>query len=155
MSIVYQLMPRPDWAATTTIATRDQAGIGPSEWAEAIFDAQSLPLWGKALFVVREAVVRVLRIPPGDPAMLRVDRVVGDEAVIDTDDRHLRFVASVRPDDREHLLHVLTAVTFKGWRGRLYFVPVRFLHDPVTRAMMVGAARHLPARRAEVRSSQV
>ena len=28
-----------------------------------------------------------------------------------------------------------TAVWFHGRRGRAYFLPVRFLHDPVTRAM--------------------
>lgn len=75
--------------------------------------------------------------------MLAVDRVVGDEAIIDTDDRHLRFVAAVRAE--AGLLHVTTVVTLKGLRGRLYFAPVRLLHDAVTRSMMVSAARRLGA----------
>jgi hypothetical protein len=37
------------------------------------------------------------------------------------------------------------AVTLKGWRGRLYFVPVRLLHDAVTRSMMAAAVRRLGA----------
>ena len=61
------------------------------------------------------------------------------EALIDTDDRHLRFVAGVRAG--HGLLHVTTAVQFKGWRGHCYFVPVRFLHDQVTRSMMTAADR--------------
>jgi hypothetical protein len=75
--------------------------------------------------------------------MLAVDRVVGDEAIIDTDDRHLRFVAAVSTG--AGLVHVTTAVTLKGWRGRLYFVPVRLLHDAVTRSMMAAAVRRLGA----------
>lgn len=70
--------------------------------------------------------------------MLAVDRIIDGEAVIDTDDRHLRFVAGIRTEPG--LVHVTTAVTLKGWRGKLYFAPVRILHDPVTRSMMTGAA---------------
>jgi len=40
---------------------------------------------------------------------------------------------------------VTTAVRLKGWRGRVYFVPVRLLHDPVTRSMMASAANQLAA----------
>ena len=31
----------------------------------------------------------------------------------------------------------------EGWRGRVYFAPVRLLHDAVTRSMMAAAARRL------------
>jgi hypothetical protein len=103
------------------------------------------------LFALREAAAIALRLPPGDPAMLTVDRTVDGEAVIDTDDRHLRFVVTVHTTPG--LVHVTTAVTLKGWRGRLYFAPLRLLHDAVTRAMVTSAARRLvdsdkrPARR--------
>ena len=73
--------------------------------------------------------------------MLAVSRATSDEAIIDTDDRHLRFVAAVTAEP--HLVHVTTAVTLKGWRGRVYFAPVRLLHDAVTRSMMAAAARRL------------
>jgi hypothetical protein len=111
-----------------------------------VFDLRSLPPWVKALFAAREVAVRLLGIPPGDPSMLAVDRVVDGEAVIDTDDRHLRFVATVRVDIDRGLLHTTTAVRFKGRRGRLYFAPVRLLHDAVTRAMMTAALARLSAR---------
>ena len=57
--------------------------------------------------------------------------------------RHLRFVDGELAD--EHLLHVTTVVQLKGWRGQLYFLPVRFLHDQITRSMMTAAARRPPA----------
>ena len=86
-----------------------------------------------------EVAARLLRIPPGEPRMLAVSAVRDGEALIDTDDRHLRFVAGVRAD--HGLLHVTTAVQLKGWRGRCYFLPVRFLHDQITRSMMTAADR--------------
>jgi hypothetical protein len=132
-------MPRPDWAATTTVAVTDGSARDASGWARAIFSVGSVPLWIKAFFGAREVVAGVLRIPPGRPAMLAVREVRNGEALIDTDDRHLRFVAGVRAD--EHLLHVTTAVQLKGWRGQLYFLPVRFLHDQITRSMMAAAVQ--------------
>ncbi len=39
------------------------------------------------------------------------------------------------------LLRCVTTVRLHGWRGRLYFLPVRLLHDPVTPAMMQAAVR--------------
>jgi hypothetical protein len=84
-------------------------------------------------------VARLLQIPPGQSAMLAVRAVRDGGTLIDTDDRHLRFVAGVRA--YEHLPHVATAVQLKGWRGRLYFLPTRFLHNQITRLMMTAAAR--------------
>ena len=139
MSVAYQLMPRPDWAATTTVAVARGPARDPGEWARAIFSVGSVPGWIKVLFGAREVVARLLRIPPGQASMLAVREVRDGEALIDTDDRHLRFVAGVRAEGQ--LLHVTTAVQLKGWRGQLYFLPVRFLHDQITRSMMVAAVR--------------
>lgn len=141
MPAAFETLPRPDWAGTTTVAVSPDAPRDALVWAKAIFNPRNFPTWVKGLFVVREAAVRVLRLPPGDPRMLAVDRMVGDEALIDTDDVHLHFAAAVRTEPG--LVHVTTAVQFKGWRGQLYFAPVRLLHDAVTRAMIARAARVL------------
>jgi hypothetical protein len=139
MSAAFGVMPCPDWAATTTIAVPKAAGHTPEQWAQAIFS--TVPFWVKAMFALRAVAATALRLPPADPAMLAVNRVVGDEAIIDTDDRHLRFVAAVRVEPG--LVHVTTAVRLKGWRGRVYFAPVRLLHDAVTRSMMTAAGRRI------------
>ena len=139
MSAVYQLMPRPDWAMTTTVTVPDDTSRDAEGWARAVFAVGSTPPWIRALFGVREGFARLLRIPPGRPGMLAVREVRDGEALIDTDDRHLRFVAGPHPG--HGLLHVTTAVQLKGWRGRCYFLPVRFLHDQVTRSMMTAADR--------------
>jgi len=143
MSVAFDRIPRPDWAATTTVPIAPDAPSDPLVWARAIFDVHAIPIGVKALFAVREAVVRVLRIPPADPSVFDITAVEDGEAVIDTDDRHLRFVAATRVEPG--LLHVTTAVALKGLRGRAYFAPVRLLHDPVTRAMMNSAPRRLHA----------
>jgi hypothetical protein len=143
MPAALDLMPRPDWACSTIVALPENVTHDAQTWARAVFDVRALPIWVKGLFAVREVAVRVLGIPQGDPSMLAVKRVVDDEAILDTDDRHLHFVASVGVEGQR--LNVTTAVRLKGWRGRLYFLPVRFLHDPITRAMINGAARRLAA----------
>lgn len=145
MSAAFDLMPCPDWAATTTVAVATAVEHTSEQWARAIFDASVLPVWVKALFALRAAAALALRLPPADAAMLAVDRVVGDEAIIDTDDRHLRFVAAVHVEPG--LVHVTTVVALKGWRGRVYFAPVRLLHDAVTRSMMTAACRRIAAQR--------
>ena len=141
MSVVYEVVPRPDWASTTTVAAPPGLTQDPGAWARAIFDARSVPAWGKALFAVRQAAVLLVRIPLGRSEMLAVDRIVGDEALIDTDDVHLHFAAGVRAEPG--FVHVTTAVALKGWRGRLYFAPVRLLHDAITRSMMERAVHEL------------
>jgi hypothetical protein len=141
----YDRLPRPDWAGTTTI-TSAVADLDARTWAEAIFDVDGLGPVGRVVMAARDVVARTLGIPPGDPSMLAVSAVEDGEAVIDTDDRHLRFVATVATDPARALVHVVTLVSFKGWRGRLYFVPVRFLHDPITRRMMEKASRRLQRR---------
>jgi hypothetical protein len=141
MSVAFEIVPRPDWASTTTVAIPPDLTQDSLTWARAIFARRNIPAWVKGLFVAREVAVRVLRLPPGDPRMLAVDRVVGDEALIDTDDVHLHFAVGVRAE--AGFVHVTTAVALKGWRGQLYFAPVRLLHDAVTRSMINRAARAL------------
>jgi hypothetical protein len=143
MSAAFDVMPRPDWAATTTISIAPGVHASSEQWAREIFDFAPVPAWVKPFLAARAVVAAALRLAPGDPTMFAVERVVGDEAVIDTDDRHLRFVATVRSEPG--LVHVTTLVTLKGLRGRVYFMPVRLLHDAVTRSMMVAAARRLAA----------
>jgi hypothetical protein len=123
------------------VAVPDGSARDAEGWAQAIFTVGSMPSWIKVLFGAREVVARLLRLSPGRPAVFAVREVRDGEALIDTDDRHLRFVAGVRAD--EGLLHVTTAVQLKGWRGRLYFLPVRFVHDQITRSMMAAAARRV------------
>ena len=139
MSAAFERMPRPDWAATTTIVVPEAGRLTSRQWAEAIFDVHAMPQWVRGLFGLRAVAAELLRLPQGDPSMVAVSAVVGDEAIVDTDDKHLRFVAGVHTEG--DLLHVTTLVTFKGWRGQVYFAPVRFLHDPVTRSLMLAAAR--------------
>jgi hypothetical protein len=141
MSAALELMPRSDWATATIVTVPAAAPADSLTWARAIFDVRSVPVWAKALYGVREALVRVLGIPPGEQSMLAVDHVQDGEAIIDTDDVHLHFVAGVRVEPER--VTVTTAVTLKGWRGRVYFVPVRLLHDAITRAMIDAAARRL------------
>lgn len=67
----------------------------------------------------------------------------GEEALIVADERHLDFRVAVGVDSRANLLRVTTVVRLHGWRGKVYFAPVRLLHGPVVQAMLRRAIRRL------------
>lgn len=140
MSAAYSLVDRVDWAATTTVPMRSAVDHDPAIWARRVFSVGSAPAWVKTLLRLRQALVGLIGVRRANTAtVFTVDRVVDGEALIDTDETHLHFAAGVRPEPEAGLLHVVTAVEFHGRRGRLYFIPVRFLHDQVLRSMMTRA----------------
>jgi hypothetical protein len=136
----------PDWAdvvlETLPVGEAEPFG-GPADWAYEIFRVASTPVAVQVLLAMRQLLVPLIGVSRRDAreTFVVVD-VVGDEALIVARDRHLDFRCGVGVDVDARLLRVTTAVWFHGWRGRVYFVPVRLLHDPVTRSMMRRAIRH-------------
>ena len=128
----------PDWADVVVESLPDGAvGISdPAVWAQEVFSARSLPAPVVGLMGVRQLLAPLVGASRGSWEVFAVREVSGREALITQADRHLDFRASVGVDADARLLWVTTAVWFHGWRGQAYFLPVRFLHDPVTRAMM-------------------
>ncbi|MGI8414631.1 MAG: hypothetical protein ACR2P2_00165 [Nakamurella sp.] len=53
----------------------------------------------------------------------------------------LDFWLGVPVDADRGLLQATTCVTLRGWRGRLYFLPVRWLRPVVFRSMIAAAIR--------------
>lgn len=142
-SLAFDPIAVPDWAMVTIIAIPQDASPDPELWTKTIFDVRSLPPWVLALMGLRQAVVGLVGISKGGGSSFDIDKVVGDEALIFTAERHLDFSAAVGVDPASGLLRLTTAVKLHGWRGRLYFLPVAFLHDPVCRSMMRRAAKRL------------
>lgn len=135
-------VPVPDFADVQVVALRGATGVPADAWVHAIFDRRSVPVWVRALFVLRAVVVPLLglrqsRERAAEP--FRVREVLDGEALVVTDERHLLFRLGVAADDRAGLLRATTVVQHHGWRGRLYFVPVGILHGPVLRSMMTRA----------------
>src|SRR5690606_18779294 len=60
--------------------------------------------------------------------------------------RHLDFRCAVGVDAGAGLVRITTAVRLHGWRGHVYFTPVRLVHPAVVDAMARRASRQ-PARR--------
>ena len=118
----------------------------PRLWAETIFSGAVVPLWVKWLLGIRKTLVALIGVKPSPTGIFAVSRVVGEEALISADDKHLDFRCGVALDASALLLRVTTAVRLKGWRGRLYFLPVRILHPLVVHAMMARAIRVLTPR---------
>lgn len=134
----------PDWAdvVVESIPPTVVDASDPARWAREIFSPASVPGAVTALMAMREVFALAVGASRGSWDVFTVQEVLGDpargggEALIGYPDRHLDFRAAVGVDVEARLLWVTTAVWFHGRRGRTYFLPVRFLHDPVTRAMM-------------------
>jgi len=130
--------PAPDWAdvVVESLPAEGTHLTDPAVWAREIFSARSLPAPVVGLMGLRQLLAPLVGASRGTWEVFAVEEVSGREALITQTDRHLDFRATVGVDAEARLLWVTTAVWFHGWRGRSYFLPVRFLHDPVTRAMM-------------------
>lgn len=142
-SLAFADVPRPDYADVIVIPKHPRTPDDPAVWAEAIFSPGAAPGWVRVLFVVRAALAPLLGLEAAPKGVFDVDRVEGEEALIVADDRHLDFRCAVGVDAEAGLVRVTTAVRLHGWRGRLYFTPVRLAHPAVVDAMVRRAARRL------------
>lgn len=145
-SLAFENIPRPDYADVIILPISPgsrEVPTDPRVWAETIFSSRSMPPWVITLMGLRQAVVGLVGIKRGTPDTFDVVRVEGQEALLSTDESHLDFRCGVAFDVDTRLLRVTTVVRLKGWRGRLYFLPVRLLHPLVVNAMMARAIRTL------------
>lgn len=147
-SLALESIPVPDYADVLVLPVpsgQQECPVDPKVWAEALFSPKSMPGWVAALMGLRQAVVGLVGIHRAPAGVFAVSKVSGEEALISADDTHLDFRCGVAYDADARLLRVTTTVRLKGWRGRLYFVPVRLLHPLVVHAMMARTIRRLAA----------
>lgn len=142
-SLAFADVSRPDFADVVVVPKHPRTPDDPAEWAQAIFDVASAPAWVRALLGLRAALAPLLGLEGAPRGAFDVDRVEGEEALISTGDRHLDFRCAVGVDVEAGLVRVTTAVRLHGWRGRVYFTPVRLVHPLVVDAMTRRAARRL------------
>jgi hypothetical protein len=133
----------PDYADICLVPLPPGAPADPETWARAIFDVRALPRWVAGLMAVRQALVGLIGIRRGDASVFDIHDRLHDEVLIRADERHLDMRVGVGVDPDARLVWTTTAVVLHGWRGRLYFAPVRALHPLVVRSMMHAAARRL------------
>jgi hypothetical protein len=143
-SLALDAIPRPDHVDVIAVALPPGSTTDPSEWTRTIFSVASTPIWVRILFGLRQLLVPLLGVRPGDPGTaFTVRRVVGEEALVEASDRHLDFAAGIGVDAERRLVRLVTVVRLHGWRGRLYFAPVSVVHPTIVRSMMRRAARRL------------
>ena len=147
-SLALDAIPRPDHVDVVAVTLPKGATTDPAVWTATIFSIESTPIWVRLLFGLRQLLVPLIGVRPGDPGTaFAVQRVVGEEALVAASDRHLDFAAGVGVDEERRLVRLVTVVRLHGWRGRLYFAPVALVHPAVVRSMMRRAARRLASGR--------
>jgi hypothetical protein len=133
----------PDYADVAVGVLPAHATADPAAWARSLFSRRSLPVWLVVLVVMRQALAPLFGIPRVPRDRFRVHCVAGDEALLAIDDRHLDVRVGVGVDEEHGIVRVVTAVRMKGWRGRLYMVPVRMVHPHLVNAMIARSRRNL------------
>ena len=142
-SLALRDIPEPDFADAAIVSLPAGAPLDPRVWAEEIFRLRTMPAWITAALAVRQAVVPLLGIRRAPRDTFAVREQVGDEVLIAADDTHLDFRCAVAVDRSARLVRVTTTVRLHGWRGRVYFAPVRLLHAVVVQAMIKNASERL------------
>ena len=142
-SMVFDDIPVPDFADVHVVPLPPAAPLDPARWAREVFSPGAMPGWVRAAIALRQAVVPLLGLRPSPRDTFAVQAVRGEEALLCADEAHLDFRAGLAVDPDARLVRLSTAVRLKGWRGRVYFLPVRLLHGVVVQAMLRRASRRL------------
>ena len=136
-------IPNADYVDVVFLDLPTGVTTDPVRWTQAVFSVRDTPAWIKALFVLREGLVPLIGVPQAPEDVFTVREVSGEEALVCAQDRHLDFAAGVGVDAEQGYVRLTTTVRLHGWRGALYFAPVRVLHRPVCAAMLRRAAKQL------------
>lgn len=139
--LVARALPRVDWSDAFAVECPGGPAGDPRQWADAIFGPP--PVWVRALFLVRETLVRLIGIERGPRNAFATVASRDDEVLVGADQKHLSFRASVLLEPSRVVLSTLVQVHNR--RGWLYSAVVRRFHPAIVRAMLAGAARELAA----------
>ncbi|MDH6279747.1 DUF2867 domain-containing protein [Prescottella agglutinans] len=145
-SLALEDIPRPDFVDVVAAPLPPGATDDPRVWAQTVFAGDSSPVWIRLAFALRQLLAPLIGVPRGGRDIFAVARVEDGEALISVDDRHLDFRAGVAVDTDAGLVRVTTVVRLKGWRGRVYFAPVRVVHPVVVQSMLSRACATLTVR---------
>lgn len=143
VSIAFDDIPEPDFADVAVASYVPGSPEDPAMWAREVFSVRSAPLWVRAALGLRQLVAPLIGVRRAERGVFKVDRVVGEEALIVANDRHLDFRVGVGVDSESTRVRVTTTVKLHGLRGRIYFAPVRLLHGPVVQAILKRAVRRM------------
>lgn len=122
------------------------------------------PRWIKSLLRLRNKIVRTMglkvsKVPDDPEAVLRsvkwekgeeiglfkVYNKLNDEIILGQDDSHLDFRISLLKRQRKGgaELVITTTVVFNNLFGKIYFLPVKFFHKPIVKAMTKSIVKEL------------
>jgi len=149
-SLALTQIPGADYVDVILRPLPTGATTDPSDWLRATFDVRHSPFWLRAVFGLRQAVVPLLGIERSPADVFAVQQASANEALTWASERHLDFAAALGVDAEQRLVRLTTTVRLHGWRGRVYFLPVRLVHRLVAGAMLRTAARQFAQKASRV-----
>ena len=134
-------IPAPDLADAYSVRLPPGTTEDPQQWADRVF--RDPPRAVRALLRLRNSLVRLIGIEPGDSSAFDTLRRTDREVLLGTDAGHLDFRASVlvQPDADGTTVTVSTVAATNSAAGRAYLGVVSVVHPFVVRAMLRRAAR--------------
>jgi len=143
-SLAFVDIPQPDFADVIVAVLPAGATSDAGVWARTFFSVAAMPPWVRASIAIRQLLAPLMGVPRANlDEAFRVDFAGGEEATLSVDDVHLDFRVGVGVDSEARLVRITTAVRLKGWRGRLYFLPVRIGHPLVVQSMLARTQKLL------------
>ncbi len=130
---------RIDFADAWAVTVLPGDSRSAADWAHAALSPERSPQVVTALMWVRDTLVRPFGVEvvakstapyTGFPLLATGD----DEVVLGIDDKHLDFRVGIRVTDASCTM--TTTVTLHNALGRLYWLPVRWFHPLVVRAVL-------------------
>lgn len=159
-SLAQTAFPRIDYVDTYRVQLPPNAPRNIDLLFQTVFSLPPNSFIGR-LMALRNRLVRLIGLKTVEPSntplpqrplqagdqtrFLKVVECSENELLLGEDDRHLDLRVSVRREENEKAtwLIVTTVVQFNNWLGRLYFLPVRPIHQRLVPWMLKKAAQTL------------
>ncbi|HYH15490.1 MAG TPA: DUF2867 domain-containing protein [Flavisolibacter sp.] len=162
---ILTILPRLDYADAYCGSFQRNAPITIEDMAYAFFD--NAPAWISWLVSLRNSIVKVFglktvsateRMQMRRTFQLEVGQTIGlftilkkqeQEMWVGDDDKHLNYRVALQlkqPALYKYEIVFITAVVLHSWLGRIYFLPVKFFHRIVVKAMLKNTIKTLLAK---------
>ncbi|PWJ48179.1 Protein of unknown function [Quadrisphaera granulorum] len=135
-SMALRDIPRPDFADCLLVPLANDEPLDARTWAGELFSFTAMPGWVRGAMQIRQLLAPFIGVRRANRGVFAVREGDADEALIAADETHLLFRYAVAIHREQRLLSVTTTVRLLGWRGRLYFLPVRVVHPLAMQALV-------------------
>ena len=160
-SLIFQDLPKIDYQDAYAIRTSAKYAVPPEYLVKLFFN--SIPFWAKILLGIREVLAKLIGLKTahgidvkqqieeyrGEPgqsiALFHTLRRSDTEILTGENDSHLDFRLSFIGYRQQETFEIILATTVQmnSWIGRLYFLPVKPIHQVLVKSLLKRMTKRL------------